>query len=72
MKIRTELAYPPNNWTAVDDETYSGPGSPIGRGTTENEAVEDLFRQIEAKDGPTYSEIRDRYNLDRSYGMGDD
>lgn len=43
MKIRTALAYPPNNWTAVDDDTYDGPGSPIGTGQTEQEAIDDLL-----------------------------
>jgi hypothetical protein len=33
-------------WTAVDDDTYGGPGSPIGTGATESEAIEDLIEQI--------------------------
>ena len=56
MKIRTELVYPPipyRRWdyTAVDDDTYSGPGSPIGMGPTEEAAVADLMEKItEAED----------------------
>jgi hypothetical protein len=55
MKIRTEFVYPPIpirafDWSAVDDDTYDGAEDshcPIGYGATEEEAVEDLKRQIE-------------------------
>ena len=52
MKIRTEYDPKPigrrdSDWTAVDDETYDGPGSPIGTGATEQEAIDDLNEQIE-------------------------
>ena len=52
MKIRTEYVYPPIpirqfDWSAVDDDTYDGPGCPIGTGATEQEAIDDLLRQIE-------------------------
>jgi len=33
-------------WSAIDDHTYSGPGSPIGTGSTEEEAIEDLLDQL--------------------------
>ena len=46
MNIRTELACPPNHWAAVDDDTYDGPGSPIGTGRTEQEAKDDLMQQL--------------------------
>jgi hypothetical protein len=51
MKIRTEHVYPPIpirsfDYSAVDDETYDGPGSPVGRGATEQEAIQDLEEQL--------------------------
>lgn len=52
MKIKT--AYDPKpipdrrfDWDAIDDDTYDGPGSPIGHGTTEQEAIRDLLEQLE-------------------------
>lgn len=48
-RIRTTQHYP-GEWSAVTDE-YDGPGSPIGTGSTEAEAVgdlENLGEQIEA------------------------
>lgn len=55
MKIRTECVYPPIpnrnfDWSAVDDDTYDGPGSLIGWGPTEEAAVADLMEQIEEQD----------------------
>ena len=52
MKIRTTYIYPPIpirdcDWAAVDDDTYDGPGCPIGTGATEQEAIADLLQQIE-------------------------
>jgi hypothetical protein len=35
------------DWMAVDDDTYDGPGSPIGLGATEAEAIADLLDQLE-------------------------
>lgn len=36
------------DWSAVDDATYDGDGfSPIGYGSTEEEAIEDLIEQID-------------------------
>lgn len=35
------------DWEAVDDDTYDGPGCPIGLGATEMEAVADLIEQLE-------------------------
>lgn len=54
MKIRTSYDYPPipirsMDWSAVDDDTYDGPGSPIGRGATEAEAIADLEEQIQER-----------------------
>jgi hypothetical protein len=51
MKIRTEHVYPPipdrsMDWSAVDDDTYDGPGSPIGRGPTEEAAITDLMERL--------------------------
>ncbi len=56
MKIRTEYVYPPIpdrrfDWSAVDDDTYDGPGCKIGWGATEKAAIEDLMEQIE-EDAP--------------------
>ncbi len=39
-------------WSAIDDDTYDGAPdahSPIGRGATEAEAIEDLMTQIEER-----------------------
>jgi hypothetical protein len=55
MKIRTEFVYPPipirsMDWSAVDDDTYDGAEDshcPIGRGATEQEAIDDLKSQLE-------------------------
>jgi hypothetical protein len=84
MKIRTEYDLKPigrrdSDWIAVDDETYDGPGSPIGTGATEQEAIDDLLEQIEeaaemarldeeARDGEEarYQAYRDR-DIDGSW-----
>ena len=34
--------YQYGRWVAVDDDTYDGPGSPMGFGRTEQEAIDDL------------------------------
>jgi hypothetical protein len=49
MQIRTERHVAPNGteWTAVDNDTYDGPGSPMGWGATEHEAIADLREQLE-------------------------
>jgi hypothetical protein len=51
MNIRTEFVHPPIpdrrfDWVAVDDDTYDGPGSPIGEGPTEGAAIKDLMEQL--------------------------
>lgn len=63
MKLRTDHIWPPIpvrhfDWSAVDDDTYDGPGSPIGYGSTEAEAIADLLAEIEARDpfGDVWSE----------------
>ena len=33
-------------WTAIDTDTYDGPGSPIGTGRTQAEAIADLLDKI--------------------------
>lgn len=43
--IRTTRHYS-DEWTAIDDDTYDGPGSPIGSGSTEAEAVADLAEKM--------------------------
>jgi hypothetical protein len=55
MKIKTSFVYPPIpircfDWSAIDDDTYDGAEDshcPIGTGATEQEAIDDLLRQIE-------------------------
>lgn len=52
MKIRAQIAsYFVGRpvWTAVDDDTYDGEGSPIGLGSTREGAIEDLMWQLEDK-----------------------
>lgn len=49
MNIRTEQHYT-NQWSAIDDDTYDGPGSPIGWGATEAAAVADLIAWLEVYD----------------------
>ncbi len=34
------------DWSAVDDDTYDGEGSPVGYGATEQEAIADLTEQL--------------------------
>jgi hypothetical protein len=51
-KIVTRYEPPPIgdrrfDWSAVDDDTYDGPGCPIGYGATEDEAIADLMSQME-------------------------
>jgi hypothetical protein len=55
MKIVTHFDYPPIpdrsfDWSAIDDDTYDGPGCQIGRGATEQEAVKDLLAQLEERE----------------------
>lgn len=52
MNIRTEHVFPPIpdrrfDWSAVDDDTYDGPGCPIGWGPTEEAAIADLKEKME-------------------------
>jgi hypothetical protein len=46
--VRTNFQY--FGWVAVDDNTYDGPGSPLGQGRTEAEAIEDLVEQLDERD----------------------
>lgn len=50
-KIVTSFDYPPIpdrrfDWSAIDDNTYDGEGCPVGRGATEQEAINDLLDHI--------------------------
>lgn len=49
MKIIVEKHLTPwgAEYTAIDDDTYSGPGSPMGWGSTSLEATQDLREQLE-------------------------
>jgi len=54
IKVRTNFEYPPipyrgADWSAVDDSTYDGEGCEIGRGATEQAAIDDLLEQIEER-----------------------
>jgi hypothetical protein len=62
VRIRTSFDYPPipirsMDWSAVDDDTYDVDRDeagffnkcPIGRGATEQDAIEDLLDQIEER-----------------------
>jgi hypothetical protein len=44
VNIRTNWQY--MHWVAVDDDTYDGPDSSLGMGSTEQEAIEDLREQL--------------------------
>lgn len=49
MKIKTEnhgKFRGREEWTAYDEDTYDGPGSPVGRGHTEAEAKEHLLELL--------------------------
>ena len=47
MNVKTEFQV--YGWVAVDDDTYDGPGSPIGRGPTEQKAIDDLMEELEMR-----------------------
>jgi hypothetical protein len=52
VKIVTHYDPPPIptrncDWSAVDDDTYDGPGCLIGWGATEDEAIADLKEKME-------------------------
>lgn len=52
MKIVTEYWAKPIprrdwDWAAYDDDTYDGPGCPVGTGATEAEAIADLMEKLE-------------------------
>jgi hypothetical protein len=54
MTIKTNYDPPPipirsSDWTAIDEDSYDGPGSSIGHGPTEEEAIADLIEQIELR-----------------------
>jgi hypothetical protein len=50
------------DWSAVDDDTYDGPGCPIGRGATEQEAIDDLLEQLrERADAQGYYDSKGRW-----------
>ena len=61
MKIETEYWRKPVptdkfDWQAIDADTYEGPGSPIGFGATEQEAIADLMEQLEESSPASRSE----------------
>lgn len=48
MKIVTNEQLP-GCWVAVDDDSYDGPGSPIGIGSMEQAAIDDLMEKLEER-----------------------
>jgi hypothetical protein len=51
VRISTDYSFPPIpirqfDWCAYDDNTYDGPGSILGHGRTEQEAIDDLTQQL--------------------------
>jgi hypothetical protein len=38
-----------HEWIAFDDDSYDGPGSPLGSGETEEEAIEWLHEQLDER-----------------------
>jgi hypothetical protein len=56
MNIKTEYWPKPipdrsYDWSAVDDDTYDGPGCPVGYGFTEQAAILDLREQLKERPG---------------------
>jgi hypothetical protein len=56
MNIITRHEFPPvpcRDWdySAIDSDTYDGPGSPLGEGPTKEAAIADLLEQL-ADDAP--------------------
>ena len=54
MKIKTEFVHPPIpnrsfDYSAIDDDSYDGPGCPIGYGVSPQDAINDLLEQIQAQ-----------------------
>ena len=52
MTIKVSFDYPPIpirsfDWSAYVDDTYDGPGCPLGHGPTEAAAISDLYDQME-------------------------
>lgn len=54
MKLKT--SYDPKpipdrryDWLCYDEDTYDGPGCPVGVGATEAEAIEDFVGQIDRR-----------------------
>jgi len=61
MTIKTEhwlKPIPDRNfdWSAVDADTYDGPGCPIGWGPTEAAAIADLIDQLPESEEPLCTE----------------
>jgi len=62
MKITTEDQF--YGFVAVDDDRYDGPGSPIGSGNTEREAINDLLDILE--DDASYAEFVEEIQAKRA------
>ena len=47
MTVKTQVSYSaPNPWLAWDDDSYDGPGSALGHGVSEQDAIADLVEQL--------------------------
>lgn len=46
----TGYASADSRWCAYDDNSYDGPGCPLGKGATEAEAIADLEQQLDEAD----------------------
>ena len=69
MNVKVEHIYPPIpirkfDYSAIDDDTYDGPGCPIGFGPTSELAIEDLKAQIFERDPWEYEKCRCENNGD--------
>lgn len=62
MNIKTSYVYPPIpdrrfDWQAYDDDTFDGPGSPVGIGPTEQAAIDDLWEQLQDRGITRFSAV---------------
>lgn len=68
MNIKTQESWPAR-WLAYDDDSYDGPGSALGHGQSEQEAIEDLMEQLIERgiesDWPSDAEIGRREHFGR-------
>lgn len=71
MTIKVSFDYPPIpirdfDYSAYWDETYDGPGSPLGHGQTPEEAIRDLGEQLAEACDSDEAEAAMRQQLSRA------